>query len=381
MKRWFSRLSVCLLLAVPTLAAAQTVLVDEDFESYASTSELNAVWAAVGANGTLIDETYVTVIDSTTFEDYNLGARAFNPNDDGSTGRGVEHIGGGVVELNLAALNGGSPLFPTATQSIVVEGDIFDVGALGNKRMSIGLRSTAPENLIELGQWNTPADTAYAARGILFPTSGDDPANPNWFFFTADPALDGDDTEEEGEAPTVGPEDIGEAWTRYRAIITPDTVTFELDFYRDGLNNATDQAGVDASETFTLRTGANGYNSLRIGAPSGVSSAGINGYGGVVFDNLYLALIDVEAPLVGDYNGDGFVDAADYTVYRDSLGDSVTAGEGADGNGNGVIDTGDYDLWVENYGGGSSTAAAVPEPAGLVLLACGVAAAAVRRRR
>ncbi len=52
----------------------------------------------------------------------------------------------------------------------------------------------------------------------------------------------------------------------------------------------------------------------------------------------------------GDYNGNGVNDAADYTVWRDSLGDVVPNGTGADGDANGVIDAGDYDAWANNYG-------------------------------
>ena len=46
--------------------------------------------------------------------------------------------------------------------------------------------------------------------------------------------------------------------------------------------------------------------------------------------------------ILGDYNHNGVVDAADYTVWRDSLGKAVAVGVGADGNGNGLIDAGDY---------------------------------------
>ncbi|MGL4512628.1 MAG: hypothetical protein ACRCT8_06010 [Lacipirellulaceae bacterium] len=52
----------------------------------------------------------------------------------------------------------------------------------------------------------------------------------------------------------------------------------------------------------------------------------------------------------GDYNDDGAVNAADYTVWRDSLGATVASGAGADGNSNGVIDQADYDTWVSTYG-------------------------------
>jgi hypothetical protein len=76
----------------------------------------------------------------------------------------------------------------------------------------------------------------------------------------------------------------------------------------------------------------------------------------------------------GDYNGNGEVDAADYTVWRDALTQSVTAGEGADGNANGTIDPADYDFWQARFGNvvpGSSGAASVPEPtARLLALGC-----------
>ena len=78
---------------------------------------------------------------------------------------------------------------------------------------------------------------------------------------------------------------------------------------------------------------------------------------------LYSALPDLA--LLGDYNDDGTVDAADYTVWRDSLGSSGL-GLAADGNNDGTVDSLDYDLWVANYGSSSSSssaaAASVPEP-------------------
>lgn len=53
----------------------------------------------------------------------------------------------------------------------------------------------------------------------------------------------------------------------------------------------------------------------------------------------------------GDYNDDGVVDAADYTIWRDTLGQSVaTPGDGADGNLSGMIDAGDYAFWRAVYG-------------------------------
>lgn len=66
----------------------------------------------------------------------------------------------------------------------------------------------------------------------------------------------------------------------------------------------------------------------------------------------------------GDYNADGVVDAADYTVWRDTQGQSVTPLTGADGDGNGLIEVNDRLIWANNYGSTAAVASAlaVPEP-------------------
>ncbi|QDT70331.1 hypothetical protein MalM25_32780 [Planctomycetes bacterium MalM25] len=57
-------------------------------------------------------------------------------------------------------------------------------------------------------------------------------------------------------------------------------------------------------------------------------------------------------PQNADYTGDGRVDAADYTVWRDSLGS--TSNLAADGDNSGEVDQADYDLWAAHYGQESS---------------------------
>jgi autotransporter-associated beta strand protein len=78
----------------------------------------------------------------------------------------------------------------------------------------------------------------------------------------------------------------------------------------------------------------------------------------------------VASAIPADYNGDGAVNTADYTMWRSSLGAEVTPGTKADGNGNGVIDAGDYILWrkrMSTGGGTSLVGAPVPEPRGIFL--------------
>ncbi|TWT99962.1 hypothetical protein Pla108_09060 [Botrimarina colliarenosi] len=69
--------------------------------------------------------------------------------------------------------------------------------------------------------------------------------------------------------------------------------------------------------------------------------------------------------LPGDYNDDGIVDAADYSVWRDNLGQSVTLPNQATP---GTVTAADYDVWAANYGG-ALTVDAIPEPNAIALAA------------
>jgi T5SS/PEP-CTERM-associated repeat protein len=92
------------------------------------------------------------------------------------------------------------------------------------------------------------------------------------------------------------------------------------------------------------------------------------------------ASIDV---LAGDYNNDGSVDAADYTVWRNAMGgigslENETASIG-------TVDGDDYTEWKANFGNignvGGGGIASVPEPSTIVLMVLVIAAAGVRRFR
>ncbi|MEX2169531.1 MAG: hypothetical protein WD851_09475 [Pirellulales bacterium] len=95
-------------------------------------------------------------------------------------------------------------------------------------------------------------------------------------------------------------------------------------------------------------------NIVRWGTSSAIHRGQMN------FHRVELATLDTFVPLTGDYNGDGVVDAADYTVWRDHRGSNYAA---ADGNGNGTVDTGDYTVWKANFSDAQGSASAVPEPA------------------
>lgn len=91
---------------------------------------------------------------------------------------------------------------------------------------------------------------------------------------------------------------------------------------------------------------------------------------GAVSKALTLTLIGEVLPggLDGDFNKDGFVDAADYTVWRDGLGTTYTPE--------------DYDVWRMHFG--ESTAptagAAVPEASAAILVATALFSVGIIRR-
>jgi hypothetical protein len=66
-------------------------------------------------------------------------------------------------------------------------------------------------------------------------------------------------------------------------------------------------------------------------------------------------------------------------VCRDTLGQPLVAGTGADGDGSAFVDAADYSFWKSKFGnvapgaGSGGGAGAVPEPTSLVLALVGLA--------
>jgi uncharacterized delta-60 repeat protein len=96
-----------------------------------------------------------------------------------------------------------------------------------------------------------------------------------------------------------------------------------------------------------------GANSLVLQADGKFVLAGYT-YNGSHYDTA-LARYEGDASsvptLLGDYNLDGAVDAADYIVWRKTLGTTgVPAYSGADGDGDGTIDQDDLNVWRAHFG-------------------------------
>jgi hypothetical protein len=74
----------------------------------------------------------------------------------------------------------------------------------------------------------------------------------------------------------------------------------------------------------------------------GATNAGV-----IIIDNIRVVFGVEDNNSWGDFNGDGVVDIADYTVWADNFGQAGPAG---DGNGDGVVDIADYTVWADHFG-------------------------------
>jgi len=94
--------------------------------------------------------------------------------------------------------------------------------------------------------------------------------------------------------------------------------------------------------------------------------------------------VTVIVAAIGDYNHNGVVEAADYVVWRRSLGSAANLA--ADGNLNSIVDGNDYGVWRSNFGAagphGLGTSS-IPEPSTTVvsLISLVVYSALMRRKR
>jgi uncharacterized repeat protein (TIGR03803 family) len=156
----------------------------------------------------------------------------------------------------------------------------------------------------------------------------------------------------------------------------------------DKFNNGTVfkiAAGTNAYTVLKLFDGTDGiepYGSL-------ISDASGNLYGTTYFGGThgYGVVFMLAAPAVpGDYNSNGVVDAADYVLWRKTVG-QTGANLPTDGSHNNQVDTADYTVWRSrfgnNSGGGASAIAgsAIPEPKPLLLMSLALLMLAVNRRQ
>jgi alpha-amylase len=145
-----------------------------------------------------------------------------------------------------------------------------------------------------------------------------------------------------------------------------------LDSYTDLLLHRADVNGSNVSDTTDVTA---------LYASFGTSSwtMDLNVDGAVNALDVSTMIVQLFRTRMGDFNVDGVVDARDYSIMRKRLGGAGTYTQG-DADLDGDVDNADADIWRSNFGfvrqplspgAGSSSLAAVPEPANILLLLIG----------
>jgi len=132
---------------------------------------------------------------------------------------------------------------------------------------------------------------------------------------------------------------------------------------------------LDTNFTFTSSLlPKDGINSITDLNPAGAANLTVGVNSPTNFQGVSGTVPPPPPPNNGDYNGDTFVNAADYTVWRNTLGTDVEQSSGADGNNNGMIDIGDYTFWKNHYGdvvggagAGQGVLSLLPEPTTVIM--------------
>jgi DNA-binding beta-propeller fold protein YncE len=108
-----------------------------------------------------------------------------------------------------------------------------------------------------------------------------------------------------------------------------------------------------------------------------------SGQGGFTEATAFVVVPTQVTGIIGDFNNDGVVSAADYAVWRKASPTATLPNDDTPG----VVDSSDYADWRANFGKSAAAGSAmlggasVPEPAGVVLLLCAIVVGGLVRKR
>ncbi|WP_425397400.1 PEP-CTERM sorting domain-containing protein [Aeoliella sp.] len=153
-----------------------------------------------------------------------------------------------------------------------------------------------------------------------------------------------------------------------------DPVAEEWTLAIDGNSSSTSTFFAGSWEEYLAGPGGEVFDASDLGA-FGVDVA--NNHVWVALDHASIFAVGVlsESTLLpGDYNNDGRVNLADYTVWRNNLGSNATLPNDPTPG----VSAADYDVWKSNFGSSASALSqhAVPEPSTVVLVLLGLSAMA-----
>ncbi|WP_428306153.1 dockerin type I domain-containing protein [Lacipirellula sp.] len=345
-------------------AMAQTVLVDDKFDTYTTQAELEAVWPVFF--NTTLNANHPSMTLST--EQAKSGTNSLkNP--------GVTTAAGTAASPRNYRSFTDSGL-PAAENLVHFEFDFYDAfPTVAPYRAFSGMfNNAAPSSsggLVQMGLNNNQALAANGGNYYMGRIFGYDPqadgevitdANPNGAFFK----LNG-----------PGAPLRSEGW--HKLGVTVSDLDFK--FYVDNILSRTvlRSKGVASTPNITIRS----FDEIRIG--SGVS----NGDHASYVDNVSVVLNPViVAPPANnaDFNGDNIVDGKDFLIWQRGFGLTGQPNKSTgDANGDQNVDAADLAIWKTKFGGPPAAdvaVAAVPEPAAFALAGVALLAGlAVKRRR
>lgn len=132
---------------------------------------------------------------------------------------------------------------------------------------------------------------------------------------------------------------------------------------------------LENAKSYTVHTGDGNGNFVTFQRGDGT-------FASTIVNNMMVETVpETPAGLLGDYNGDTKVDAADYTVWRNSVGTATLLNRNPLSTG--PVGQSDYQFWKQHYGssGSGSSVLTVPEPSALVLILLVLVGASHNRRR
>jgi hypothetical protein len=346
-----------------TISTAQAVVVFEDnFDSYTTQAELDAVWPVLP--GTAAGVTYESVRLS---QDQSTSA----PNSALTPAQPT-----GATLLQRSSHDFDTQTFAAVGDKIVYSFDFYDSNApAAAYREYAEIRSSAFGNgtnqLIAIGLSNNQLESASGGPAYMGRILGYSPST------TADP--DGGPAEAvTGSGAFFKLNDFGtgarsQGWHNLKVEISlSDLNNTDYKFYVD---NVLAETVNDVGTSATIRS----YERAVLG--SALTNAGNAAY----FDNVRVEYVLAPAPTAGDFNNDGNVDAGDYVTWRKEV---ESGGTDPLFNDNGLgtpVGAAHYELWRQSFGGPSGAGSglsggAVPEPASIGLVLIGLAAFGLGRR-
>ena len=276
------------------------------------------------------------------------GNRIYNNGVGGGSGINMDGVKNSLIENNLLYGNhaSGISLYKIdgasgSTGNVVVNNTIYEAS---DARWAINIQNASTGNTV----MNNILVSAHSFRGAITATSDSLPGLVSDY----NAVMDRFSTDDGNTRITLAQWRAATGQDTHSVIVTPSSVLFA------------NLAGND----YHLQSGSPAKNAgtSQFAPPADIE--GLPRKAGAAYD---IGAYEFGA-LAGDYNRDGSVTAADYVLWRKTVGTSITRFAGADGDGSGKIDQPDFLRWRSGFAAvaaaGTEFGTEIPEPSSVVFM-------------